>query len=240
MLALVPLLALIPALSILPHVFSQSSNATALPLGSCTSDIPCANVRCRRIFIFVSAPESLAGRLLQWQDGLLRLWSFVRLHESAPYFLVLTFHLRFCGSGNCTSNCGALAECGPYAATDNVTCPLNVSSWICAEGRLIMNGSRSVVPNTDFAGQRRTSVAKVSFPSRSAAWISVFGSLCHMRRSRLSSFLLFLSLISQGAFVACRTLTLHSIRMSEQLRTAKGSLVWRGPAIGDPEAYRLL
>jgi hypothetical protein len=76
-------------------------------------------------FSFVSAPESLVGRLLQWQVGLLRLWSFVRMHDSAFYF-VLTFHLRFCGSGNCTSNCGALAECGPYAATENVTCPLNV------------------------------------------------------------------------------------------------------------------
>ncbi|KAK7014298.1 chitin-binding type-1 domain-containing protein [Favolaschia claudopus] len=28
--------------------------------------------------------------------------------------------------GNCTSNCGALAECGPFAAAENITCPLNV------------------------------------------------------------------------------------------------------------------
>jgi hypothetical protein len=79
--------------------------------------------------VFLSSSQllnPLAGRLLQWQDGLLRLWSFVRLHDSAPYFLVLTFHPRFCGAGNCTSNCNALAECGPYAATENVTCPLNV------------------------------------------------------------------------------------------------------------------
>lgn len=32
----------------------------------------------------------------------------------------------FCGSGNCTSNCNAKAECGEYAVEANQNCPLNV------------------------------------------------------------------------------------------------------------------
>ncbi|KAJ6477836.1 hypothetical protein C8R47DRAFT_1020145 [Mycena vitilis] len=36
------------------------------------------------------------------------------------------FGPKFCGSDVCTSNCDALAECGPFAAASNLTCPLNV------------------------------------------------------------------------------------------------------------------
>jgi hypothetical protein len=32
----------------------------------------------------------------------------------------------FCGSGNCTSNCNAKAECGEYAVEGEQDCPLNV------------------------------------------------------------------------------------------------------------------
>lgn len=31
----------------------------------------------------------------------------------------------YCGSGNCTSNCDAVAECGQYAAKPGKQCPLN-------------------------------------------------------------------------------------------------------------------
>jgi len=32
----------------------------------------------------------------------------------------------FCGAGNCTSNCNAKAQCGPYAVEGEQNCPLNV------------------------------------------------------------------------------------------------------------------
>lgn len=36
------------------------------------------------------------------------------------------FGPSFCGAGNCTSSCDALAECGQYAPTNRTSCPLNV------------------------------------------------------------------------------------------------------------------
>ncbi|KAL4938539.1 hypothetical protein BDV06DRAFT_215028 [Aspergillus oleicola] len=36
------------------------------------------------------------------------------------------FGPNFCGDDVCISNCDAVAECGPYAAVANTTCPLNV------------------------------------------------------------------------------------------------------------------
>jgi chitinase len=36
------------------------------------------------------------------------------------------FGPSFCGTGNCTSSCDALAECGQYAPAGKQTCPLNV------------------------------------------------------------------------------------------------------------------
>ncbi|KAJ6032574.1 hypothetical protein N7540_003306 [Penicillium herquei] len=36
------------------------------------------------------------------------------------------FGPTFCGQGNCTSTCDAVAECGPYAPSDSYDCPLDV------------------------------------------------------------------------------------------------------------------
>ncbi|CZR66788.1 uncharacterized protein PAC_16689 [Phialocephala subalpina] len=36
------------------------------------------------------------------------------------------FGPTYCGAGNCTSSCDAVAECGPYAPSGNYDCPLNV------------------------------------------------------------------------------------------------------------------
>ncbi|CZR61249.1 uncharacterized protein PAC_11145 [Phialocephala subalpina] len=36
------------------------------------------------------------------------------------------FGPTYCGTGNCTSSCDAIAECGPYAPSDSYDCPLNV------------------------------------------------------------------------------------------------------------------
>lgn len=36
------------------------------------------------------------------------------------------FGPTYCGSGNCTSNCDAVAECGQYAPEGSFDCPLNV------------------------------------------------------------------------------------------------------------------
>ena len=49
---------------------------------------------------------------------------------------LLRFGPSFCtpvgSGGTCTSNCNALADCGPFAAAGNLTCPLNVCcSKVC-------------------------------------------------------------------------------------------------------------
>jgi len=49
---------------------------------------------------------------------------------------LLRFGPNFCtpvsSGGPCTSNCNALADCGPFAAAGNLTCPLNVCcSQVC-------------------------------------------------------------------------------------------------------------
>ncbi|KZS89652.1 hypothetical protein SISNIDRAFT_489074 [Sistotremastrum niveocremeum HHB9708] len=83
--------------SITVSVNAQSvpTNATNLPVGSCTPDIPCSNESC------CNGKTGFCG-----------------------------FGPDFCtpvaSGGVCTSNCGALAECGPFAAPENITCPLNV------------------------------------------------------------------------------------------------------------------
>ncbi|KAJ6591336.1 hypothetical protein B0H10DRAFT_2330487 [Mycena sp. CBHHK59/15] len=44
-----------------------------------------------------------------------------------PFSFGKSFCTPVASGGTCTSNCGALAECGPDAAPENITCPLNVS-----------------------------------------------------------------------------------------------------------------
>jgi hypothetical protein len=36
------------------------------------------------------------------------------------------FGPKFCGAGNCTSSCDAVAECGQYPPSNSTNCPLNV------------------------------------------------------------------------------------------------------------------
>ncbi|KAF8816939.1 hypothetical protein BYT27DRAFT_6953579 [Phlegmacium glaucopus] len=76
-------------------VIGQTSNATGLPVGSCTATIPCANGAC------CNSVSGFCG-----------------------------FGPNFCttlaNGGPCSSHCDALADCGPFAAAENFTCPLNV------------------------------------------------------------------------------------------------------------------
>ncbi|PPR00468.1 hypothetical protein CVT24_004529 [Panaeolus cyanescens] len=81
----------IPSAVIAQTAGNVPTNATNLPIGSCTPDIPCANGAC------CNGNTGFCG-----------------------------FGPSFCGSGNCTSNCDAKAECGPFADASNITCPLSV------------------------------------------------------------------------------------------------------------------
>ena len=87
----------------------------------------------------------------------------------------------YCGSGNCTSNCDAVAECGQYASKPGTQCPLNTC---CSQYGFV--SSPTILHQRSWSRANKSSVAlpaisaavrrPVSSPSKSHADLRVLNS----------------------------------------------------------------